>query len=135
MEIIEWKDDLKLICHTAASFPEGIKKAFDILQQNIPNCEKRTWYGVSSLDENGKIIYKAAVNEMEENEANKCNFESFTITTGAYISETVKNWMSDPQEIEAAFKKILADPRMDRSFPCIEWYRGNDVICMARIVN
>ncbi|TDE14610.1 hypothetical protein [Dyadobacter psychrotolerans] len=136
MEIYEWKKDVKLICQTATSFPDGIKDAFNTLQENTPNCEQRTWYGISSQNEDGVIIYKAAVNELEDSEAEKLNAESFTITTGTYLAEAVKDWMKDPQQIGEIFTRLLADPRLDYTFPCIEWYnKSDDVLCLVRILD
>lgn len=135
MEEYNLKEKVNLICVEAKSFPDGIEAAFDNLQSALPHCEKRTWYGISR-PENGIIIYKAAVTELIEGEADATNFEPFTITEGTYLTVTLTDWMTDSQVIGTTFSKLLKDPRLDQNFPCIEWYKNQkDVICMIRIEN
>ena len=134
MEIHHSTHDVKLLCVTAKSFPAGIKNAFSTLQESLPECEQRIWYGVSYLDENGAIIYKAAVTELVEGESNVSGFESFTVPKGIYLTEKLLNWMEKTQEIGNIFDRLLEDPRLDTSFPCIEHYKGSDeVVCMIKI--
>jgi len=134
MEKYEWKEDVHLFCYKAKSFPDGIQEAFDTVQQNVSDCEKRDWYGISYMNEKGEIVYKAAVNKLSENEQHE--FESFTIKKGTYLSENITDWMKDPTRLGEAFKKMLADPRLDYTFPCVEWYHTNDdVLCLVRITD
>jgi hypothetical protein len=131
MEKYEWKEEVHLFCYTAKSFPEGIQEAFDTVQQNVSDCEKRDWYGISYMNEKGEIVYKAAVNKLSQDEQHE--FESFTIKKGTYLSEHITDWMKDPARIGEAFQKMLADPRLDYTFPCVEWYHTNDdVLCLVR---
>mgnify|MGYP000917337777 CR=1 FL=1 len=132
METFDWKEDVHLLCNTAKSFPDGIQESFDGLENNVPEVEKRTWYGISYMNEKGEIIYKAALNKLTPGEATE--FESFTITKGTYLSEVITDWMKNPAQIGESFQKLLTDPRLDTSFPCVEWYySADDVRCMIRL--
>jgi hypothetical protein len=134
MEKYNWEKDVQLFCFMAKSFPEGIQEAFDTVEKNVPDCDKRDWYGISYMNERGEIVYKAAVNKLSEDEQHE--FESFTIPKGVYLSKNISNWMKDPTVIGEAFKTLLADPRLDTSFPCVEWYHtSDDVLCLVKIVS
>jgi len=134
METFELKEDIKIICNQAKTFPEGIKEAFDTLQQSLPDCEKRTWYGLSSPNEKGVVIYKAAVTELTDEEAEKFGFKPFTITKGIYISKTISDWMKNPQVIGDTFMELLEHPDIAPDGYCLEWYKNDtDVQCMVRL--
>jgi len=134
METFELKEDIKIICKTVTTFPNYIKEAFDALQESLPNYEKRNWYGISRLTENGEIIYKVAATELEDGEAEEFGYENYTIKKGAYISETVLDWMKRTQIIGETLMTLLEDPRIDQEGYCIEWYKSDDeVLCMIGI--
>ena len=134
MEKFEFKEDVEIICNTVTTFPNHIKEAFDTLQESLPNCENRNWYGISRPNEKGVIIYKAAATELEDGEAEQFGYDSFTIKKGTYISETITDWMKQPQVIGETFMKLLEDPRIDKDGYCLEWYKNDDeVICMVGI--
>lgn len=134
MEIFELREDLKVIYNTAKSFPDGIQEAFDMLEAAIPDCDKRTWYGMSYRNEAGVIIYKAAVTELQHGEAEKVGYTPFTILKGTYICETITDWMQNTHLIGKAFMNLLEDPRIPHDGYCLEWYQNdNKVMCMIRI--
>lgn len=134
MEKYILKEDVRIICLKAKSFPLGVKDAFDKLAKMIPNIKSRVGYGVSYMDAQGAIIYKAGASEMFEGEAEKYGCESFILKKGAYLIETLHNWKGNEQMIGATFKKLLEDPELDIHFPCVEWYKAEDeVMCMVRI--
>lgn len=132
MEVYTLEKDMKIICVTAKSFPYDIKKAFHSLIGMLPSIEGRTFMGISYQTKSGEILYKAAVLELFRGESKRYNCEPYTIRKGEYISETLKNWRKDESSIGITFKK-LADSRADTTFPCVEWYKGQDVMCMIRI--
>ena len=123
---------MKIFCVTAKSFPYDIKGAFGSLINKLPSIEGRTFFGVSCQTRKGEMIYKAAVLEMFDGETERYDCEPFTIRKGSYISETIKKWRQDETSIGTTFKR-LANARRDTTFPCIEWYQGEDVVCMVRI--
>lgn len=68
------KGDIKVFYVTASSFPDGIKEAYEKLHAMLPSVKDRKFYGIS-YPQNGKIVYKAAVEEVSEGEANKYGCE------------------------------------------------------------
>jgi hypothetical protein len=136
MEKYHLKKDIKVFCVTAEPFPHGIVDAFQKLENLDPSICERPFYGISFLDAEGQIVYKAAVAEEFKGEAKKFGCETFTITKGEYLAETIKDFMKALDTIPNAFKKLMKDPRMDCSFPCVEWYKSDrEVICMIKLVN
>ena len=134
MEKYEQKEDVSLICLRATSFPEGIMDAFNKLQDSLPNCSERTWYGISKPNEQGEIIYKAAVTALSDREAEETGFESFTVTKGIYLTEEIKNWRENMRMIGETFNKLLQDPQLDRGASCIERYTADDdILCMVKL--
>lgn len=132
MEIYHLKRDLKIFCVTAKSFPYEIKQAFGSLIDRLPTVEGRTFFGVAFQNENGEMIYKAAVLESFDGEAEKLGCEKFTIEKGDYLTERLKDWKKDESMIGLTFKKF-ADSAYNSTFPCLEWYQGDDVMCMVKL--
>lgn len=128
------KDDVKVICFEATSFPDGVQESYRTLNKILPESRFRTLFGISYPGKGGKIVYKAAVEEAFEGEAGKLGRGTFTILKGTYISVYVDDFMSDESRIGAAFHELLADPRIDRNGCCVEMYvGGKDVRCMVRL--
>ena len=132
MEVYSLENDLELFCVTARSFPHDIKEAFDQLVGLIGGIEGRTFFGISYQTEGGEIIYKAAVLELYKGEGELLGCERFLFEKGDYITETIPNWMEDPRSIGTTFRKLV-DSLPDITFPCVEWYKGHDVMCMVRL--
>jgi len=63
METYFLKDDIKLICVSATSFPGGIKEAHEKLHGLFPSTDNRKVFGVSHPERNSKITYKVGVEE------------------------------------------------------------------------
>jgi hypothetical protein len=133
MENYKLKADVPVFCVTASSFPDCVQEAFQTLEKMLPTMNGRTFYGISWLNENNEIVYKAAVNESYTGEAARYACEPFVIRKGDYLTETVMNWCDDTTTIGTTFKKLLADPRMDASYPCVEWYKSDkEMMCMVK---
>ena len=134
METYNLEKEIKVLCTTATSFPDGIMAAFKKLESLSEDMCDRTFFGISRPDERGKIIYKAAVQQADENELDKYNVESFTIPAGEYITETILNWKDNMKAFGTAFTKLLDNPKMDYRYPCIEWYKSEtEVMCMIKL--
>jgi predicted transcriptional regulator YdeE len=133
MEKLELREEIQLICFPAVSFPDGVEEAFSQLERKVQNTGDRVLFGISHGTKTGGITYKAAVKENFEGEARQLALDGFTIPKGTFLSTTVKNWKSNIEKMTAVFTNLLADPRLDTSCPCIEWYQGNDVVCMVKI--
>ena len=134
MELIHIENDVKLFCVTSESFPDGILRAFEALENKLPTKEGRVFYGISQPDIKGSIVYKAAVAESFDNEGRAAGCEPFILEKGTYVSETITGFMSDPGRIGLTFQKLLKDPRRSDTYPCIEWYiNETDVVCMIQL--
>ena len=133
MEKYTLKEDVKVYCTAAKSFPNGIQEAFITLEQMLSK-EGRTFYGVSYKSTEGFHIYKAAVSESFDGEAEKYGFESYTISKGEYLIETIIDWREKIETIGMTFQTLLADPRLDGTSPCVEWYKSDkEVMCMVKL--
>lgn len=126
------KDDIKVFYVTASSFPDGIKEAYEKLHAMLPSVKDRKFFGIS-YPRNGTIVYKAAVQEAYEGEAEKYGCETFIIPRGEYISEFLTGWMKDETVVGKTFQQLLAQPDIDKKNGfCVEEYLGeNDVRCMV----
>lgn len=134
MDIFILEKDIRIFCVTAESFPEGIMAAFHKLHSIIPSNGKRRNFGISRPDSNGKIIYKAAVEESFGGESCISGCEVFIIKSGEYISITVKDFMKNIKQIGESFKELTSHPGIDPDGWCIEIYSNeNDVLCMVKL--
>ncbi|MFA6977996.1 MAG: hypothetical protein WC209_01630 [Ignavibacteriaceae bacterium] len=126
--------DVTVFCVLADSFPQGILKAHQKLHALLLTSELRNFYGVSNVDKKKVIIYKAAVEELYEAEAQKYGCETYTIRKGEYISMLITDFRKTPQSISKAFEKLLMNPNIDPNCACIEQYfNDTDVKCMVRL--
>jgi hypothetical protein len=136
METIVIDHDIKIFYVTADTFPEGILDAHKKLHALVPFSQKRKYFGVSRPEKNGKIVYRAAAEELEKGEAEKFGCESLILKKGKYICEPVEDFIKYPQSIDLTFQKLLADPDIDPEGYCVEWYlTEHRVKCMVRLKN
>jgi predicted transcriptional regulator YdeE len=133
IEIVRIDEDIKVFCITADSFPDGILDAHQRLHTMIPFSIDRRYFGISR-PEKGVIVYKAAAEKLEKDEAEKLNCESFTIEKGKYICLTILNYVEDLQSISKAFERLISHSDIDPNGYCVEWYyTDKDVKCMVRL--
>jgi hypothetical protein len=133
METITIDKDIKVLCVTATSFPEGIKPAHEKLHSLIPFSTDRKYFGISR-SENGIIVYKAAAEEMKPSEAENLNLETVVLKKGKYISMDIKDYMKDLPGIASTFDELLQHPNIDPDGYCVEWYLNKtDLKCMVRL--
>jgi hypothetical protein len=132
MEVFELKKDMKVFCVQAKSFPNEIKTAFGALISMLPTLDGRTFFGISYQGKKNEMIYNAAVLESYEGEGKTYGCETYVIRKGKYLTEMLKNWKRDETCIGLTFKK-MSEERDDTVFPCVEWYQGDDVLCMVKI--
>ena len=126
------KEDIKVLCITASSFPEGVQLAHKKLHSAFLPLERRTFYGISYPDKNGNIIYKAAADQLHEGEAEQLKLETFIIRKGNYISEVLNDWRKDEMSVGKTFRNLLSDPRIDKKGYCLEIYLNeNDMRCLV----
>jgi len=136
MEKYKLERDVKIMCLPVPAFPNGIQEAFNELWQKLPRINNRNFYGISYMNEASEIIYKSAAEEMKDGEAEKYGYEPFTIIKGEYLTETINNWRNQLPSIGETFMEMVKDPRMDRAFPCVEWYKTDEEMwCMIRMAD
>ncbi len=134
METITLDKDIKVLCVTAESFPDGIMDAYKKLSGLISNPRERKYFGLSR-PENGIIVYKAAAEDTTEGEAERLKLETMIIKKGNYICETINDFMKDLPAIGKTFEKLITLPDIDPEGYCVEWYLNEkDVRCMVRVV-
>jgi hypothetical protein len=135
MEKIIIEQDIRVLYVTAASFPEGIAAATEKLHSLFPFSRERKIFGLSRPENGGSIVYRAAAEVMEANEAEKLGCETMTIRKGNYISQTVDHFRRDPLGIARAFEQLLSEPGLDPNGYCVEWYATDreSVQCMVRL--
>ena len=134
MENITITTDVQVYCVAADSFPEGVLKAHQTLHALVTFSEKRKYFGLSRM-ENGRIIYKAAAEELSPGELAKHGLESITLPAGEYKCIIVNDFMKNIQAISEAFNQLTSLPNIDPNGFCVEWYISNeDVRCMVRVV-
>lgn len=131
METYLIEEDIKVLCITAGSFPDGVLAAHQKLHELFPPGNKRRYFGISRPDGSRGIVYKAAVEEIKDE---KSELEHFTIKKGAYISELIADFMQDVSQIGKTFEKMLNEPDIDPNGYCLEMYLNEtDVRCMVGI--
>lgn len=134
MEIVDLKNDIKVFGLRVKTFPDGIDKAFDSLLKKIPGGFDRSYYGISSMTADGTCIYKAVAQEKYEGEAEKYNYERDTINKGEYLTVSLMDWRKKTDSIKDIFHEMMKDERVDKSQPCVEWYKNDDeMACMMKM--
>lgn len=133
METYYLKSDVKLLCVDAISYPEGIEAAHQKLRGLLPTTSDRKFFGISH-PQNGKIIYKAGVEESFAGESEQLKLEVFAVKKGEYKGARIINYLDHIESIGKTFEKILKDPRIDPQGCCVEMYLNEkDVQCMVRL--
>ncbi len=132
MEIYYIDRDIKVFYVTATSFPAGVGGAFQQLISFLPNPNKRILYAISFPKEKGKIIYKAAVEELFPGEGEQNGCETFLIKKGEYWSELLFNWKKDESIVGKTFQNLLKHPDLDKNGYCLEIYPNEkDIRCLV----
>lgn len=133
METINIEKDIKVMYVTAASFPDGIQDAFELLRKTIPVYDNRRVFGISRPEGND-IIYRAGVEELKDDEAEHYGCKALVLRKGNYISMVVHNYAEDISSINAAFDQLLHQQGLDPKGYCVEVYNNEtDVLCMVRL--
>ena len=134
MEKYYLNNDLKVFGTQVKTFPEGIGAAFEALIKMLPDGPERQYYGISYMTKDGEIIYKATVLEKYEGEAKKYHCEISVIEKGEYLTEVIHDWRKKTDCIKDVFHDMMQDSRIDKSKPCVEWYKNSDeMFCMVKL--
>ena len=134
MEKLTFENDVKVFGIEVKTFPAGIGEAFDELIKRTGDCAgERNYYGISSMNNEGKMMYKAVAEEKFEGEAKKFNYDNGLIEKGKYLYETLYHWQNKTCMIKDIFYSIMNDDHVDKTKPCIEWYKNDDeMLCMVK---
>jgi len=133
METFTFPEDITLLYVTAASFPDGILAAHQLLHSKIPFSTSRRYFGVSRPEQGGDIVYRAAAEQLEPDEAGRFQCETLVLKKGEYLSLTLHQYRDDLSAIDRAFKALLSQPGLDPQGYCVEWYTNDtDMRCMIR---
>ncbi len=137
MEKYELKDNVKVFGIQVKTFPYGIEQAFDALFKMLPaESRMRSYCGISKFGKDGSILYYAAAEEIFNGEAEKYSCDRFIIEKGEYLTETIYDWYKKTDCIKDVFHILMQDTRIDKTKPCVEWYKSNDeMICMVKMVS
>lgn len=128
--------DIEVFGIQVKRFPEGIKEAFDSLMQMLPGGFNRSFYGISYMTNDGKMIYTAAAEEKVAGEAEKYKCEKITIEKGEYLTIPVSNWRQKTDTINDIFHVLMQDERVNKRKPAVEWYKNdNEMVCMVKALN
>ena len=134
MEVYVLKKEVPVFCVTVKAFPLGIIEAFETLEKMHPSVCDRPFYGIFYQDQNGKTIYKAAVEEAYKGEGEQYGCETSVIAKGRYLTERIFNYMDNIDSIPEAFQRLCASAQSHSDLPCIEWYKSNrEVVCMIQL--
>ena len=124
--------DIKVFYVTATSFPKGVGGAFQKLLSFLRKPNERPLYAISSPNEKGIIIYKAAVEESFPGEGEQNGCETFVIKKGKYWGELLLDWRKDESSVGKTFQKLLKHPSLDKSGYCLEIYPNEkDIRCLV----
>jgi hypothetical protein len=134
MEKFNIENDIRVLIIEAESFPEGVMDAHKLLHSKIPFSSERRYFGISSPDKNGEIIYKAAAEVLFEDESSKFDCETFIINKGEFNSIYISDFMNNIQSIGQTFLELLSSPEIEPNGYCLEWYiNAKDVLCMVKL--
>lgn len=133
METIKIDNDIKILYITATSFPDGVMEAHQQLHALVPDIAVRRSFGLSRPENGGKIVYKAAAEEMLPGEAKKLKCDTMVIKKGNYACIIINNYMNNVTAIGNAFQHLITLPDIDPQGYCVEWYLEKDVKCMVRL--
>ena len=136
MEKIIFENDIKVFGIEVKNFPAGISEAFDELIQKTGDCAgAREYYGVSSMDDKGRMLYKAVAEEKFDGEANQYGYPKSIIERGEYLFTALREWQTKTHCIKDIFYEMIKDERVDKTKPCVEWYKSSDeMLCMMKTI-
>ena len=135
MEEINIMADIKVFGQPVKTFPKGIDEAFDKLIQMLPGGFNRSFYGISFMDKEGKMVYIAAAIEQLKGEAKKYNCEKYTIEKGTYLSEKITMWRDKTASINTIFHQLMQNSNADKTKPAVEWYKSEEeMFCMVKSI-
>lgn len=132
METYTLPHNLKVFGEQVCSFPLGIGETFEKLMKMLGGFN-RSYYGISYMDPEGKIVYYAAAQELYEEEAEKYNCRRLVIEKGDYLCQPVEEWQQKTTIIKTVFETMIKTGCPAKDTPAIEWYKNERLMyCMIK---
>ncbi|HEX6225463.1 MAG TPA: transcriptional regulator [Chryseolinea sp.] len=129
-------EDIAAFGFQVNTFPDGIGEAFDKLIAMVPEGLNRSYYGLSYMTPDNKVVYIAAVEEKMRGEAESNNCEKYKIEKGKYLTVTVLDWQQKTHTIKDVFHNMMSQKNVDHGKPCVEWYKNDDeMMCMLKLIS
>ncbi|HLK27476.1 MAG TPA: hypothetical protein VKT28_02760 [Puia sp.] len=136
MEKYYIEDAIEVFGIQVKTFPEGVGEMFGKLMNKITDGRERDYYGISYMQEDGKIYYFAGAAEKEKGEAEKYHCEKYTIEKGEYLISSITDWRQKLTCINDVFHEMMQEKNIDKTKPCIEWYKDDiEMWCMIKTIN
>ncbi len=134
MEIYNLVNDIPVFEFQLKTFPSGISEAFDeLIKKTGDIAGDRSYFGIIKPGNEGKTCYFVAAEEKEPGEAEKFNYDTYTIESGEYLITRINDWRTKTGSIKDVFHEIFQDSRVDKKMPCVEWYKNeNEMLCMVK---
>ena len=122
MEIFNIPSDIPALYIQALSFPNGVGMAHRQLREKLPPLPTRRFFGISWPNEKHEIVYKAAAEQLESDEATIPGLKTFVIRKGPYIGKVLKDWQKQEHRIGETFRALLTHPEIAKDGYCLEEY-------------
>lgn len=100
------KENIKVYCISAVSFPDGAVTAHQKLHVMLPYTTERKYFGLSKPAGQGLNIYKAAVVELAKGELSGKDLEEMIIRKGNYKYIVMKQFRKNILAIDEAFQQL-----------------------------
>ncbi len=114
---------LRLAACRAHAFPEGIKDAWNRLEAAMPSLKGRRFYGLT-VCEGGQLVYYAAVEVANDEEAAALGFPVMHVKGGPCARVKLLDWPKHADEISDIFADLMRRFTMAPDAPTIEYYRS-----------
>ncbi len=128
---------ISLLTFPAPSFPAGIRTAFDTMQRQLPAQPPRQVFGISQFQPDNTVKYFAGAEQVEGDQERAGDIPRMTLEPGDYLSLEVRDFQTNPHNIQAAFSRLLHQPGVDKDSYCVEWYDmpRNVVNCLVKLAD
>ena len=133
MEAYTIEKDIQVFGKPVSTFPNGIKDAYDSLVEMVPDALRRSYYGLTRMDDDGSFLYYATVEEAYPGEGKIYHLDTCSVEKGEYLSVVVLSWYTKTDSIKDVFHELMQHPDADLTKSCVEWYKNDyEMLCMIR---
>ena len=125
-------EDIEVFGKAVKEFPAGITETFSELISMLPANDARPYYAINECSD-GKFKYIATALETYAGEADKYNYDEYTIEAGDYLCKSVKDWRTKTASIKNVFEDLGKNDLADTAKPLIELYKDeNEMLCLVK---